>query len=323
MSDLIGVVEAVYRPESSHQAWLQGLAQAIRPLLDDGLGTAAWSIRWSDDQVTPQFFATEGMALALRESMLIATAAETPEMIRDCHAAPVSTLRRQMGAHYDSSPSRAFTEPHGMRDMLAVVALNANGSGIGVGVPLRRPLALTKGLSQRWGRVAAHLAAGLRLRRGVEAALSHADAVLQPDGRIEHVADAAADGAEREGLRRAAVAIDKARGSARASDADGALAAWTALVQGRWSLVDHFDTDGRRYLLARRNPVVNDGPAALSERQRQILALRAAGHPLKMIAYELGFSISTVALDLSRGLRALGLRSADELTTRLNDERPS
>ena len=53
----------------------------------------------------------------------------------------------------------------------------------------------------------------------------------------------------RESLRAAAVASDRA--GARSQDAVGRLDLHQALVAGCWSLVDSFERDGKRYLIAR------------------------------------------------------------------------
>jgi len=105
------------------------------------------------------------------------------------------------------------------------------------------------------------------------------------------------------------------------SDDDRALDLWQGLVAGRWSLVDRFDSDGRRFLIARRNdPRVAD-PRALTLRERQVLAYAAMGHPLKLVAYALGLSVPTVALHRTRGMRKLGLQSHAEVV-RFFTQRP-
>jgi DNA-binding NarL/FixJ family response regulator len=91
---------------------------------------------------------------------------------------------------------------------------------------------------------------------------------------------------------------------------------WQAMVSGRWSLLDHFDSDGRRYVLAHRNdPQVPDA-RGLTLRQRQVIAYAALGHSNKVIAYELGLSASTVGCHLARARAKLALPSAAALRTR-------
>jgi DNA-binding NarL/FixJ family response regulator len=73
--------------------------------------------------------------------------------------------------------------------------------------------------------------------------------------------------------------------------------------------VDHFDSDGRRFLLARKNDPNSPGPEALPLRQRQVLFYVAAGWTNAEVGYALGLSEATIATHLRRALAALGLRS--------------
>jgi DNA-binding NarL/FixJ family response regulator len=114
-------------------------------------------------------------------------------------------------------------------------------------------------------------------------------------------------------LRSAARALDRARGSLRRRDPEQAVAIWEALVAGRWSLVDHFDSDGRRFVLAHRNDADVPDARGFTDRERQVLAYAALGHSNKVIAYELGLSTSTVAYHLTRARAKLQLRSAAAL----------
>jgi DNA-binding CsgD family transcriptional regulator len=102
----------------------------------------------------------------------------------------------------------------------------------------------------------------------------------------------------------------------RRKDPDEAVALWRALVAGRWSLVEHFDHDGRRYLLARRNEPVAAKLAGLSLVEREVLALAALGHTNKLIAYQLGLTPSAVAMRLSRVAKKLGVSTRVQLVDR-------
>ena len=136
--------------------------------------------------------------------------------------------------------------------------------------------------------------------------------VLSPDGRLVHVArdEPTRDDAAR--LRSAAIAIERSRREA-SSDPSQALAYWKAMVMGRWTLIERFESDGRRILIARPNAPDTRKHRALSERERKVISLAALGHPSKLIAYELGFSFSTVSRVLSQALGKLGMRSRLEL----------
>ena len=158
-------------------------------------------------------------------------------------------------------------------------------------------------------------------RRRIEAAHTESDEVLRlrrrrgATGAAETVAEArdpARSPGGRESLRAAAVASDGA--GARSQDAVGALDLHQALVIGCWSLVDSFERDGKRYLIAR--PGVPGSVSGLSVRESQVVLFVAMGHALKRIAYELGISQSSVATYLRRGLVKLQLPDRIALTRR-------
>jgi len=95
---------------------------------------------------------------------------------------------------------------------------------------------------------------------------------------------------------------------------DDAIELWRAFVAGHWSLIDHFDSDGQRYLVARRNgSVTRDATAGVTLREQQVLAYRASGHALKVVAYELCLSQASASRDLASGMKKLGIRSQVEL----------
>jgi DNA-binding CsgD family transcriptional regulator len=203
--------------------------------------------------------------------------------------------------------------PVGVHDFVGVLSRDPSGHVIFLAAPmpdLRRP---TRPEVATWSRIAAHIGAGARLRRVFPGrpngdVSDGADAVLSPSGSVTHAEVGAQSVNAREALRRAAKAMDRARSKARSNE-DEALDLWQGLVAGRWSLVDRFDTDGRRFLIARKNdPDVTD-PRALTIRERQVLAYAAMGHPLKLISYSLGLASSTVSTARQTAMRKLGLRS--------------
>jgi DNA-binding CsgD family transcriptional regulator len=157
--------------------------------------------------------------------------------------------------------------------------------------------------------VAAHLAAGLRLRRlatpaGPDASFGAAEAILDPDGRMHHATTPAQPRACREALREAAMRQRRA-GDLRQSDPAEAVAAWRALVAGRWSLVDHFDHDGRHFLLARRNDPDTRALGELTLRERQVVGYASLG--------QMGLSASSIATYLGRAAAKLGADSRPAL----------
>jgi DNA-binding NarL/FixJ family response regulator len=142
---------------------------------------------------------------------------------------------------------------------------------------------------------------------------SSMEAVLTPTGQCLEARRNATSRTAREELREMARAVDRARGKLRRSDPDEALALWRGLVSGRWSLVDHFDSDGRRFVVALRNdPTVTD-PRALTLRERQVAYFASLGYTNKLIAYALGVSSASVSLHLKEAAHKLRVTSRTDL----------
>jgi len=86
---------------------------------------------------------------------------------------------------------------------------------------------------------------------------------------------------------------------------------WDDMTNGRFRIVGWYDREGRRYVVIR--PLAPEQRARLSARQRRALSLRSAGCALKVIAVELGISVTTAARELEIAMEALGLESTAAL----------
>jgi DNA-binding NarL/FixJ family response regulator len=166
--------------------------------------------------------------------------------------------------------------------------------------------------------VAAHLGAGLRLRTKIgERSLDalRVDAVLDSQGRMHDGYGPATDRDSREKPREAVQRIEQARTNAGRGEPDAALDNWEALVDGRWSLVDRFDTDGKRYVIAIMNDPAHPDPRGLTPRERQVAEFAGLGRSAKEISYSLGVSSSAVTNCTARIQEKLGLYSQAELVS--------
>jgi DNA-binding NarL/FixJ family response regulator len=114
----------------------------------------------------------------------------------------------------------------------------------------------------------------------------------------------------REALRRAAVAYGRARTACRS----GGGGLWTALVAGRWSLLDSFTTAGTKYIVAHENPHGGETLRALSPREQSALELALAGRSGKWIAFDMGLSESVVTRTLRAALDKVGAADAAALS---------
>lgn len=131
-----------------------------------------------------------------------------------------------------------------------------------------------------------------------------------PDGMVQDARAAARDVPDRDALR---TAVRHARWCAGAANADDSLRHWGALVAGRWSLIDRFDSDGRRYVVAVRNDRRLPDRRRLTPRERQIADLVGLGSSPKQIAYTLGVCASAVSNRVLRLQEKLGLGSLAEI----------
>jgi DNA-binding NarL/FixJ family response regulator len=315
--DLVGVVEAAYDLAAADKIWIGALLDRVTPFVDGGFGVAAFTydtgspkrFRWSN-LVTRGV--TELHALALTTALGTMPRALVMRMLD----APVwaTSASQVLGvAEFTGHPlTRALGHPHGMSDLLTVKVRGLDGRGLVFTAAQRRLCAVSRAGTRRWGMCAAHIAAAMRLRENVHRE-QLVEAVLEADGRVAHAEGQARESAARDALREAARAMNKARGAFRRVDADDALTVWQGLIEGRWSLVETIESDGRRYLVARRNDPYVPDPRALSPRERQVVAYVVCGHPLKLIAYELGLGPSTVAAHLRSAMRKLRARSRAEL----------
>jgi DNA-binding CsgD family transcriptional regulator len=127
---------------------------------------------------------------------------------------------------------------------------------------------------------------------------------LTPDP-LAIVGAPAATGAGRAALQDAMVRIDAAH-EERREEASPAVDLWSSLVSGRWSLIEHFERDGRHYFLAHRNDPEVAKLRALTSAEMQVWCCAAMGQSNERIAYALGISVATVAGRLRHVRRKLG-----------------
>jgi DNA-binding CsgD family transcriptional regulator len=328
--DAIGVVEASYRLGCTTEQWLREILRMARPLFEKDGGEGAVAFLIDAQRTTPERPHLLGIAAeAIPDaafgafSSFVEIGAKPEFATRVRCAGPVSTLSESVGALFsDRGGFEERLRAHSLGDAGYVMAGDPMGVCCLLASPYRKRHQMARSLIAAWQLVAAHIAAGFRLRaRGGSAGEPSSadpndgtDAIFDPDGRLQHAEGLVAASAEhRERLRQAARDAVVARGAVRHQDPLQALALWRALVSGRWSMVDRFDRDGRRFVVARRNQPGARVHRALSEREVQVATLVAFGHPNKVVGYELGIAESTVATLLRRALRKLDLPGRTEL----------
>lgn len=320
-ADPIAVIEAAYRVEVSEAEWLAGIAEAARPLFRGGLGVAAYTYDASNVERVRLTHAVlrDTPPPMTREALVHVVENADPEYVKNTWRSKASGLASETPG-IERQPGWMAMRAAGIADVIAVNGTDASGVGCWVGTFVGSPTRLSRRERETFARLAAHCAAGMRLRRVLQEArgaavdpTASAEAVLDGGGRVKNATGEAEAASARQVLREAALAIDRSRGRLRSREPERAVEEWKGLVAGRWTLLDHFENDGRRYVLARRNEPGGSPLEKLTPRERQIVGYLALGHAYKLIAYELGISASTVGALVWRAARKLGAASRDEL----------
>ncbi len=322
--DVVRAVEVCYATAADDGGWLDGLLDALRPHGEPGILAEIWGIGRDGNRVIESEAASGAIQATELGEVVRLVGALPGEALRGLFA-PTPPAEYSLNRIARASPElaaevRSVYRRHHVDDLVAIIASEPDARMVVVAAaaPEGLPRLPARTLHQL-ALVAAHLNSGLRLRSRVFGSSSEstehatADAVLDPGGHVIDALGPAQPRQARQSLADAVRRMDRARGALRRTDPDEALALWRGLVDGTWSLVDHCDSDGKRYVLARRNePGIRD-PKALTQRERSVAAFAAMGHQDKFIGYLLGISAGTVSEHLKSARRKLGLSSRAEL----------
>ena len=108
---------------------------------------------------------------------------------------------------------------------------------------------------------------------------------------------------------------ERARSKRERADPDCALALWEGLVAGRWSLVDHFESDGKRFVVAHKNDpdrLIRAGSRAASARSPSTSGWAAPRRRSPTCSASLATAVSNAT---HRAVAKLGLGGRAELAS--------
>ncbi len=314
--DWVALIEAGYSLKGNEETWLKQVLAQAAPLFDGGFWPMIWTYNFTPTTVQIQNAKSNGPSRSIK--FLHQTLTSPSEAIDYFYRSGVQI----------SSFSEAFLRwpvlstmnnrvTGGLvRDALCIKAFTGRGSGLGVSNLFVKKISPTALERKRWPLMASHLGAGLRLRALAESLTlddQPVECIFDAGGKLYEARACAKETSACEALREAVRRIDFLRTRAGRSDPDAAMEAWEGLVQGRWSLVDHFDTDRRRFVVAIKNDPTYPDPRGLSMRERQVAEFVGLGHSSKEISYTLGVTHSAVTNCTARAQNKLGLSSLSEL----------
>ena len=309
---LVSIVDASYRDETSFDRWGEGVLDAAN-VLDSGAGVAA-QVASAGAELKLDWFRSSSPSLELIVQEFFGVA------LRDADG-----FRRALANHrshctfFGKDPDVYAGRPHltdpffanGFVDVLGVFFSDGEPQQFQLYAPLLRKPSYTRSQIRRFQRVGIHVSAGYRATK------RRAAAILSATGKLLHPEEDAQSADTHDALRRRVISLDRARARAarRADDGhtDELLAVWKGLLDGEWSLVDRFDTDGKRFVLAKRNAPRVAIPGQLTPGEKLVVALAAQSYTTTNIAYALGLSQATVSTQLHDALPKLGLKTRADL----------
>lgn len=326
-TQLVSFLEAVYALELDDRSWLDKVLWALSALCGrdnhyvgffyDASNAADFKL-WNPS--LPNAPADMGEPFALFQSVV-----QNPTFVSTTFRSLHVGSARRTGMPY-MAPVLAARERIGWGDIFNINGLDPSGIGCNVTIGTRAPEYAPRPRDLAvYRRLSSHLAAAFRVRRqlGVSqlggdverkpsSRLDGAEAVIDVNGRIVHAVGPAKSKLAQERIRSSAASIEAVRAKKSTAGRSG-LEHWHPLTSARWTLVDNFEENGRRYLVARENQAQAEGLGMLTDRERQIALHAALGLSNKQIAYALGISDTTVRVLMARAAKRLGMRTRREL----------
>lgn len=292
------VIETAHASEGDLQAWSEQLLHSARRLLTSQFVNMGIARRSERGYKTLAAAARDPSMLAFWEPALLRNAEAFDPFLR--FPAFVSTTSSVVGNREAPEDLHKFQQGLGATDTLGIVAL-AGDTSLAIGAPA--PFTISLSPRDRWllTQVALHLETGLqqRLLPGSEVAR------LGQDGRFLDLRESSVTSQLRQDVSQHVSLVERGRSKRRRAEWE-AVDAWTALVAGRWALVERDERGiGRHYALfeaSRGQPL-----RALSTLEARVAELSARGLPGKSVAYALGVAPATVSKHLATAAIKLGL----------------
>ncbi len=328
---MLSIVEAAYVLEGSQQQWAQRMLEATDRSIGRGLGgfACAFDASSPDGIVTIDrpSAAIINQPVEMVHAIFDGLTKAAPGLALDILplAAGGGVARCLLTSEVDPQRKLNYRERlarSGVHDGINLVCMDLDRRGLLLSLAIPAGSTIAPEKRTDLVRAATHIQSALRLRARLAAGLSGAatargepesgNAVLTAEGRLLHAEGEAALTTARHALQTAVRNITRARTALR-GDTHRALGMWKGLVAAQWTLVDRFESDGERYIVARENKPQVNGLAALTPTERFVVAYAARGSTTKEIAYALGISATTVRVLLMRAARRYGVRSRKAL----------
>jgi DNA-binding CsgD family transcriptional regulator len=303
------MLEATYDPIADDATWAAQIVDTANGLFERSAGVGLQVLGHDAEWTSARIELSHGIGAVAPFAHVIATAdpvasfgfaatraffyplamVSTQSEIEPCLDAPTREFVRAQRSHM------------GVADLVGICVHPEPGVALVVSSALEGAMSPTRHERQLLSRLGLHLSAAFRLRRRPESV----QGILSLDGDL-------AERGDRPDPNAIALTVRRLEAARSRSGGERLLGLWTALVQGRYSLVPRTENGRRRYLVL-ENALPSQAMRALTRREIDVLTMAARGIATKLIAYGLGMSPPAVSSSLARAASKLGLSSRLEL----------
>ena len=256
--DLMEILSIIYDVEAPRRQWLRRVLLAMAPSLNRGAGiggvlydlssASGFHVDALDGVDVPEDFVAAGRQIHSHPGY-------QSDIINTYRTHVCTTFATEMAEPQMADIRRTYQD-HDLKSQVMINGLDCSGKGFCVYLFTRSEPTLTTPQRSLYARLATHLASGYRLQRRMAAAepvrAASLEAVLEPDGAVVHAEVPAKSTQARQDLQHAVRLREELR-DRRTAETEHVIRDWRGLVSARWTLVDRYERDGKRYVLAREN----------------------------------------------------------------------
>ena len=337
VSDFLSIVEAACAVESPVADWTMGLLYAADRSIGTGRSGFACHFRAKDDgtiAIDRSSTAIVGQApeavSAIFDGLTRAPPGWLSSYMKSARSALFCGMTSEIDPRFDLR-YRSDLARDGVHDGINIACMDLDRNGVLISLGVGEGTKLSPETRQMLVRVATHIVSAQRMRRRIAAGQAAApgqrepahagEAVFSPDGKLLHAEGDARMASARRALQTAVRDVESARTALR-GDPRRALSLWKVLVSARWTLVDHFDAQGTRYVVARDNAPRASALSRLTPTESCVVSYAAEGYSTKEIAYTLGIKDGTVRVLIMRAAHRCGVSNRRELFVLVSAQRP-
>jgi len=310
--DALSIVERCYSAATDDTSWMDDLLEAASSGLDLGPGLGLTLFREESSRAKVVLSrGVGGISKWIQLSWPLLESMRGENYRRFFYPEKPVTFASPIAAEF-SAPLKILYDgllrTGGVSDLLGMLGYPAPGWMVTMFLGVGRDRKVDPQVRATLHRVRIHIESGFRLRL---LRPEQAVAVLSPAGALLHLDEQRAEG-QRENLESRVRSIEHAR-TRKQRQGERALETWTALVEGRWSLVERSDRDGKRHYYAYENSPYAHAYRTLTPGEAAVLDQSIQGQQGKYVSYATGLSSSRVSEYLASAALKLGFRNRADL----------